>query len=285
MPGVVVLTAYSRPQILEQCLISLYAADDSTATRKVLVLQPGNDEVERLINARVDDSTLLIRSPANGSTPTQRMMSQFWRGIEVALGEPGCDWIMSLEEDSVISQDALVFIDEMHARYGNDRHFRGVNLGSVECNESLRGTYSLLRYGLAGNAGVLPRRHWARARLVAGRGRLRYEPFDCHVEPFLKTGFMVTPNLSKVMNYGWVGGTHVTDEPSVREHFERLQRSWSLADTSRPYRRIDVPHAWRHDSVPFSKSQDPRYLMQLGRSLLGTLMRAAKLQGAKTSET
>jgi hypothetical protein len=281
--GVVVLTAYSRPEILEQCLNSLYAANGSPATRKVLVLQPGNPDVERLIRARLDDSTLLIQSSATGSTPTQRMMSQFWRGIEAALGEPGCDWIMSLEEDSVLSADALVFVDEMHARYGKDRHFRGVNLGSVESDESLRGTYSLLRYGLVGNAGALPRRHWARARLVASRGRLRYEPFDCHIEPFLKTGFMVTPNLSKVMNYGWVAGTHVPDEPSVRKHFERLERSWSLADTAQPYRRVDVPHSWRHDSVPFTKSQDPRYFAQLGRSLLGRLIRGVRFSGSKST--
>jgi len=200
------------------------------------------------------------------------MMSQFWLGMDAALAQPGRDWVMSLEEDSVISKDALEFTEEMHSRHGDDRHFRGVNLGSVEVDESLRGTYSLLRYGFAGSAGALPRRSWIWARTFMGRGRRRFEPFDCQVEALLKTGYMATPNLSKTMNFGWIGGTHVTNSPQVRQHFDRMRQSWELSDTSKPYSRRDVPHSWRSDAVPFRARDDFRYAAGLGRHLAAQLV-------------
>ena len=276
MAGVVVLLAYSRPTLLRQCLDSLYNASGSEQTIKVLVLQPGNAEVEELIGRRADDSTVTIRSPAQGSTPTQRMMSQFWLGIEVALAHSDRDWIMTLEEDSLLSEDALTFVDVMHMRYRGHTHFRGVNLGSVEVDAGLRGTYSLLRYGFMGHAGALPRRHWALAHRLLAKGSSRYAPFDCEVEAALKTGFMVTPNLSKSMNFGWIDGTHVTDEPSVRAHFERMRQSWEMGDHAGPYRRHDIDQGWRHDAVPFLLRDDPRYTARLMKSLVGRAARGLR---------
>lgn len=273
MPGVVVVLAYSRPDLLHNCLSSLFNAARSSEAVKILVLQPGNSRVEKLVYDHADSTTVVVRSPARGKTPTQRMMGQFWLGIEVALAQPDRDWVMSLEEDSIISEDALVFVDDMHTRYEHSPHFRGVNLGSVETDPSFRGTYSLLRYGFMGQAGALPRRHWVKARRFSAQGRHRYEPFDCEVEAALKTGFMVTPNLSKSMNFGWIDGTHVRDEPSVRAHFDAMQASWDLHDNCGPYRRKDVSHTWRKDAVPFRLHDDARYLAALGRSLLGRTLR------------
>jgi hypothetical protein len=273
MPGVVVLLAYSRPALLSRCLDSLFESRDSEKTCKVLVLQPGEQEVEDLILSRASRSTVIVRSHAFGSTPTQRMMSQLWLGIDVALAQPGRDWIMTLEEDSIISEDALFFVDEMHKRYRHHSRFRGVNLGSVETDETLRGTYSLIRYGYMGHAGALPRRHWVTARYALAKGRRRYEPFDCLAEPALKTGFMATPNLTKSMNFGWIDGTHVTNEPAVLSHFDAMRESWELGDCTSPYTRRDVPHSWRADAIPFRTLDDPRYWALMGKSLLGSALR------------
>ena len=283
MSGVVVLLAYSRPTLLAQCLTSLYHAEGSGGTRKIIVLQPEDPEVQDLVFRWADDNTVVIRSPASGATPTQRMMSQFWLGMNAALGEPTCDWIMSLEEDSVISPDSLTFIEEMNSQYRRNVHFMGVNLGSVETDPALRGTYSLLRYGFMGSAGALTRRHWVRARRLAAHGANRYEPLDCQIEAILKTGFMVTPNLSKCMNFGWIGGTHVTDEPSVRAHFDAMRASWDLQDHTRPYKRRDIDHAWRSDAVPFLIRDDPRYLGSLGKALAGRALRSIGRSHANSS--
>lgn len=285
MAGVVVLLAYSRPTLLHGCLTSLYGANNSDRTVKILVLQPGNADVERLISSHADERTIIVQSPARGNSPIQRMMNNFWLGIEVALAQPKCDWIMSIEEDSLISADALDFVDDMHIRYGAHKHFRGVNLGSVETDAALRGTYSLLRYGFMGHSGALPRRHWDLAHRLLRKGALRHSPFDCEVEALLKTGYMVTPNLSKSMNFGWIGGTHVTDEPSVRAHFDRMRISWDIKDHSGPYRRRDVAHRWRLDSVPYRLRDDPRYLGLLGKSLAGRALRSIRDNRSRSSLT
>ena len=274
--GVVVLLAYSRPYLLSQCLTSLYGAENSVATRKIVVLQPGDPEVQDLVLSRADDNTVIIRSPAQGTTPTQRMMAQFWLGLDAALTQPECDWIMSLEEDSVLSTDALHFVGDMNSRYRRNVHFMGVNLASVETDPALQGTYSLLRYGFMGMAGAMPRRNWIRFRRLAARGSNRFQPLDCQIEAALKTGFMATPNLSKCMNFGWISGTHVTNEPPVRAHFDAMQKSWSLQDHTRPYVRRDVDHGWRHDAVPFLVRDDPQYLGMFAKSLAGKAYRSKR---------
>lgn len=283
MQGCVVLPTYSRPEFLQKCLDSLYSADISETVDKVIVVQLGDKVVEQLADAYADERTVLIKAPAFKGSPMEKAMRQFWLGVTVALEDPRTKWVMSLEEETVLAKDALRFLSEMFSRYSAVSAFRGVNLGSLETSEDLSGTYSLLRYGFHGAGGALSRKSWAVARAIAGTRKRRLDAFDCQVEKYLKTGFMVTPNLSKYMNYGWIGGSNIPDNEEVRQRFTRLQRSFqeSTKRIDHVYRHLNAEHTWRQDCIPFRKQDSPSYwarliaanapapLRELGRGLMG----------------
>lgn len=278
MRGSVVLPTYSRPELLEKCLEALYGAERTHEVTKVLVLQPGNREVESLVHSYSDENTVLIISPAWDGSSMARAMRQFWLGVNAALEDPYVDWVMSVEEETVLAPDALRFTMEMASRYSGDPAFRGINLGSIETLKSLAGTYSLQRYGFHGAGGALSRKTWRIARAIAGRRMRRLDAFDCQVEAYLKTGFMVTPNLSKYMNFGWIGGTNIPDTPEVRERFSQITMSWNAGmGGPKTYRKLQMVQSWRPDCVPFRRgdslgywarfagSQAPRQVRELRR--------------------
>ena len=47
--GGLVLPTYSRPNLLRNCLQSIYSAENSKKIAKIIVLQLGNVEVEKLV--------------------------------------------------------------------------------------------------------------------------------------------------------------------------------------------------------------------------------------------
>jgi hypothetical protein len=71
---------------------------------------------------------------------------------------------------------------------------------------------------------------------------------------YLKTGFMVTPNLSKAMNYGWIDGTHVKLDDHTSLFFQALEKSWKINLPVSEYMRCDVHHSWRGDVQNYTNS-------------------------------
>lgn len=271
--GVVVIATYKRAQLLRKCLLSLYDAVDSNQLEKVLIVQDGSAEVLNIAKSFVDDRTHLIQVPRRSDSPLVNINLNYLDGFRMAFSDLHADWVLSLEEDSVISSDALVFIDAMYRKYVGNKSFRGVNLGSLECDVAYASTYSLLRYGLHGGAGMFSRRtwdaigKWGLIRNIDRRG------FDSQVEHYLKSGFMVTPNLSKSMNYGWIEGTHVHLTHDTEPFFQAMEKSWSMTCSSSIFRQLDVIHSWREDIQIFTRSASPvawsRFLMlQLIRKIL-----------------
>ena len=45
-----------------------------------------------------------------------------------------------------------------------------------------------------------------------------------NIEFYLKSGFMVTPNLSRDLDFGW-GGTHAPLD-SMHPHYVKMRESW-----------------------------------------------------------
>jgi len=269
MPGAVVLTTYSRPELLERCLLSLNAARRSGNFQVVVVLQPGSSQVGDVVERLVPASAIVARSPARGGPAIQVIRRQVLVGLSIAFSNPSVDWVLKLEEDSQIAHDALAFVEFVHDRYKRRAAYRGVNLGSLEFGPGLGDSFTLLRYGLHGFGGVVTRRVWRTIQASSVRVRPN-DGFDGLVEPILKTGFMVTPNLSRVMNHGWIGGTHVETATSPPEFFAALNKSFQLAESYQPgaYSRMDIPHSWREDAVLYRVLDTPEYLLRLSRHWL-----------------
>ena len=71
--GGLVLPTYSRPELLNNCLQTIYGADNSYKIAKIIILQLGNYEVEKLVYEFNNQQTFIIPVIRTGTTPLYNM--------------------------------------------------------------------------------------------------------------------------------------------------------------------------------------------------------------------
>ena len=173
------------------------------------------------------------------------------------------DIVLGIEEDTMIGYDSLIFIDQMVERYSSNRAFRGVNLGSLELKTSENlNTYSLIRFGLHGQAGVITRKTWKRFSMKKLLEDISAEGWDSRFEFYIKSGFMVTPNASRLLDRGW-DGTHAPSDSS-HPYFEKQRKSWVGSDQFEInfFSQLDQVHSWRKDAVKYRKADSLLYILR-----------------------
>ena len=196
-----------------------------------------------------------------GRTPLENINHNRFLAYEVAFNEFRADWVLAVEEDVVLSKDAVVFTEFVVSKFSGRRFFRGINLGSREpFDERLFNTYSLLRYGLHGQASVIGKKTWKfiqRRSLIA---KFSTHGFDSLIESHLKTGFMVTPNLSRSLDTGW-DGTHMpNDQNDV--YFQEMNKSFVCEmDPPTHYFTLNILHRWREDLAIYKMYRTPQFIL------------------------
>lgn len=261
--GIIHLTTYSRPEILEKCLKSIYSARNSSHYRKVIVLQTGNLKVESLVYAFADDNTQVLEVTGIGKTPLQNMNKNRWLGLQNSFMHQDIEWVLCLEEDVEIHPDSYVFIDQIFKSYRQNRYFRGINLASV-CESDLSGEgFSLLRFGTHANAGVITRKTWNRLKRLGINKTLNSFALDSSMEPSFRSGFIVAPNASLVIDYGNIGGTHISETNNL-EFFEKIKQSFEIRThrTSSNFNLNQQSHLdWRSDCNGFEQDESFKFLL------------------------
>jgi len=267
----IVIFAYSRKELLEQSIQSVLNATSSAEWNKILVLQEGFPEVFELVleHKQYFDSILFTkpkRKTTLGNINDNRIL-----GTSIGFTHFNSQCVLGIEEDTKIAKDSLDFIAEMCKRYGHRRAFRGINLGSIEQqSEITKSSYSLLRYGLHGQAGAITRNTWMKLDLERLYRNIETEGWDSVFEFTLKTGFMVTPNASRSLDRGWAG-THSPTDPN-HPHYVKMEKSWIAEYSGSPssYIHADLLHSWRKDAVIFKKINSlPYHLIatKIGRKI------------------
>jgi len=232
--------------------------------------QPG---VTEILEEFSNEINILIHTSGEGKTPLQNINFNRILCYEYSFNLLGADYVLAIEDDCIISDDAIYFVEEIFKKYQKRSYFRGINLGSkeIQCSEN---SYSFLRYGLMGQAGVITRETWNHFNLEKLKKDSQSFPFDSLVEPYLKSGFMVTPNRSRMNDRGWVGTHFDTDSSDV--HFDAIARSW-LAEhdlkVTPIYTREEIRHSWREDVMNFQLRNQPEYLLRLFFAYLRTFPR------------
>ena len=103
------------------------------------------------------------------------------------------------------------------------------------------------------------------------------EYWDATMESYIKTGFMVTPNLSRYLDLGTVG-IHAT--PGVNEsYFKGLEESFVgvLPMKIGTYKLKNTQQNWRRDAILWDRHQDLSFLLRriiLSRKYGLTIVRA-----------
>jgi hypothetical protein len=267
MTKCIVIVAYSRPDLMIKCKESIESALEQSQWKKILVWQKGIAETELAVSQISSFFDLVIttqpRSSVLGSINFNRIL-----GTEIAFKFFDSEIVLGIEEDTVISRDALLFIRKIHQRYGDTPQYRGINLGSQEpYSIRLANTYSLIRYGIIGQAGVLSKETWRKFKLEKLLENSEVEGWDSRLEQVLKTGFMVTSNCSRSLDRGW-DGTHAPTDSSDK-YFTRMEESWigDFAVEDGNFEHTQIKHNWRSDSIEYKNWQNILFRMRINRYL------------------
>jgi hypothetical protein len=250
---------HSRAAHVEKCLESFFSARGSEEYRVVVVRQVGFDDVRDVVETFRSRLSLLIELEGDDS-PEESIRRNRFIGYFACYQTLDSEIVLAMEDDVCISTDALEFIEQAYVRYESNRHFMGINLGSVEpLGDELVDSYSLVRYGIHGQASVLARRTWK--RLLKSR-IITENPgghFDSAIEGLLKRGFMVTPNNSRHLDFGY-GGTHAP-ERTDNDYFSRIHRSWvgESVVSAKDFHLKQIRHHWREDAVAYRWWANPYY--------------------------
>ena len=256
--GSVTVVAYSRHEELEKCLDAIIIARGEKAIPLIVVHQTGYDKVAKVIEKNRHAIDVLLTTKAQGGTPLENINLNGLISRELAFKWMLSDWSLGIEEDTTIAPDAINFVIECYEKHRRDRYFRGVNLGSKELyQEHLENVYSLVSYGVQGQASMITRRTWSHFNVMKLRGRLHESGLDSMMEHYVKSGFMCTPHNSRYLDNGW-NGTHASTDPDD-EHYVKLRNSLTKVgnDYRGPYLEKTYEVSWREDSLQFSpyKSQ------------------------------
>jgi hypothetical protein len=263
----IVVSCFSRAELLDTCLNSITLSADFEDYNLIVLHQTGYDAVARVIESYSEriDATIVVNSQI--STPIGNINWNRFATYKIAFDLYDSEFVLGIEEDIEIASDSLSFLKTVHKRYGNDRSFRGVNLGSIAINGN-SSEYNLLRYGLHGQAGTITRDTWQALPLNVIEENLFDFPLDSMFEAYLKTGFMVTPLRSKYLDRGW-GGTHAPKDSSDK-HYLNVQESFINEENDDYTLTRSAPNpSWRYDCAVYRKSHNPFYWVVYQISLVG----------------
>lgn len=263
MNKVIVIFTYSRAKLLNDCFESLERCNGFDKWHLVVIHQKGDLEVELVIKNHQKFIETIIEIKSRFKKPLANINYSRIIGTKFAFEVLDADYMLGIEEDTIVSSDALDFIDFAASKYMTNRSFRGVNLGSLEpkSEHDING-YSKLRFGQHGQAGVINKRTWTyikRKKLFELNDSVGW---DSQIEFFLKSGFMVTPNVSRDLDSGW-GGTHSPDDP-MHPHYVAMRESWigEIQKEKFDYKNIEIDHTWRKDAVRYRRIYAPFYLIR-----------------------
>ena len=267
----IVVFCHSRATELDKSLTSLRKARGLNDWKLIVLQQYGHKKVDKIIAKHRDIIETLVKVRPKYQSILGNINNNRILGMRIAFNEFNADYVLGIEEDNLISADALEFIDFIFNNYHDKRLFRGINLGSLEYGEHIKsGDYSLLRSGMYGSAGVLTRKTWL---ALEKKGYLNFNfddpksPWDAIIEFYLKSGFMVTPNLSRNLDIGYGGA--FSPKNSNDHLFVSNRRSWnqSIKHRNFTYRHVQIKHNMKKDIVGFSTVHNILYLARRNKFL------------------
>ena len=267
--GGILVNAFSRNESLRNCLESIVDSNLNDDFPLIVVFQVGHSEVEKVIQQFRSSITLLVEVPGNYSTPLENINMNRILGYQIAFDHLKLDWLLGVEEDAVLSPDAITFVKFTNEMYFHNFYFRGVNLGSFHPHKpELYEQFGKIRFGLHGQAGSITRKTWDHFNLKKLIKNSKNIALDAQMEFYLRTGFMATPIISRFVDTGW-DGTHMPKDPED-QYFHRLRESFGpgVPKIDLKYKLTFQKPSWREDAKVFSPLKTPLDVLNIIKNRL-----------------
>ncbi len=260
------IITHNRPHLLEKTIESVLVAVKNRRIAIYVIWQQPNDSTIELTRKVIEKYSCNFKQIAiqqkKYASPEDNIDAARLSALEIAFSDQSIKYAIVLEDDACVADDMCEFVESVITRYGTRKAFRGINFGSREIFSDAEG-YSKNRYGIHGPASMITRRTYVKSGLSQFHDKLLPKTWDGFIESYLKTGYMVTPNLSRYVDNGLMG-TH-TDESSAA-YFEGLQESFKILNRIKnenmQYFKNQISHSWRYDCVEHKRLETPTYLIK-----------------------
>lgn len=251
------IITHRRPELLQKCIKSVNLALGGRDIKPYIFWQTSQTDTDLWTLNTLKEHSAHIKKIVTSNQIFQEPNKNIDRAriecLQELFAEPRIQFALILEDDVEISKDTFDFIEHTLSKHHNDSKFRGINLGSQELVSDCGG-YSKVRYGIHGPASLISRITWNNSGLSSMNQIKQMEPWDSEVESYLKTGFMVTPNLSRYIDNG-INGTHA--DASGSKYFDGLAASFAKLQeclgNNPEYKLNNIKHSWRKDSHSYRR--------------------------------
>ncbi len=261
--GAIFVSTHSRAHELDECLRHIVQSRGDMNIPLIVIHQIGYEEVSRVIESWRPQIQILVETVNAGISPLQNINMNGLLGREIAFTWLGAAWCIGVEDDVIISRDAIKFSLFAFNKHRKDPFFRGVNLGSKrKYDPAFNDKYSKVSFGIHGQASLITRRTWKKFNPDKLRKYSNVEGQDSMMEHYVKTGYMCTPCNSRYLDKGW-NGTHASKDPQ-NEHYVDINNSFVGNEIEAPeiYHQIAYDSFWREDSLEFSICAIPLILIK-----------------------
>jgi hypothetical protein len=247
--GVILVLAHARPELLNELFESIHKLIGFEKVSIVVVRQIGNDSVGTTLDKWRELIEVLVETDGSAGTTAENISKNRLAGYAVSFDSLGADWVLAVEDDVLLAPDTFLFAKCIFEKYHSHRNFRAINLGSrLSKSEIGQSTYCLTRFGVVGQASVLPRSTWGKMRRLGIIEFARSGLWDPAMEAYVKTGFCVAPNNSRYIDRGWVEATHMSSNPE-ESYYKDISASFNQHSESPDthFKRMDLGYWWRAD--------------------------------------
>lgn len=256
----ILVTAFNRVLELEKALQAIQQCKGSEKYRLVIIYHEEQKASKDYIDHITIKNAIKIPIIGVGRSGLENMNKNRIFGLDYCFDMLSSEYVIAIEDDIVLGYDALIFSDQIINKYGSDKDFRGVNLGSRMClDEKKKFSYGLFRYGLFGQGGAITREQWKKIKNLDLLSNHKFAGFDSLVEDYYKSGYVIMPYASRYIDNGW-NGTHAPKDP-VHEYYEDLRKSFVGDDRFeiKEYEYKELPYLWREDCLKYSKNMNYKF--------------------------
>ncbi len=241
----IAIITYNRPNLLEKLIESIRTLDKVENYKLIIIQQLGCPEVSEIIERNRELFVSVIKTNPSDEATESKIAFNRLTAYKLMFEEYRSDFAIVFEEDVIPSKDLLHFFEMSRERFSGDKHFMGINFGSIEPPvPNTENVYFRQRFGIHGPASAISANAWFDLRPELDVLLARFGHFDVGFEFYLRRGFMVSPARSRYLDLGTFG-THSGGQESG--YFNAIDQSW--LDLT----KVGIPLEWEEGqpTVPF----------------------------------
>jgi hypothetical protein len=249
---VVLLLAHARHEHVFTAVTALQSAQGFEGHRFVAVIDGNWPKTVRVIRSVAQPVVLVETHHGDNLFPRNRILKNLQVGLSIAFDVLGAPYCVVVEDDIVVSTDFLNFVASAYNLFHLDARFRAVN--GFSCLEpsstNTPDNYTRVNYGV-GWGWALPHKSYRRIKGLLLREEDNH--WDSLIEPYLRTGFVITPGRSRVENIGFDGtGAHSGSLADTRlgDQMRRSKlRDGEWRSSPENLRKVAKSIQWREDAI------------------------------------